>query len=356
MEEEENLVPVEENVAEQASIIVNNPVSAADPVVPVELISQLSDTVDEEPGVTRLTTEPGQEKSLDVPSDQHNYRRSKRIKLLESRKSLGKTALTSTNSELSELEVDEPQSYKEAARSKYAEQWMMAFEEEFKSLIENKSWELVPRSEIPSGSNLIGHKWIGRYKTGYGEVPARFKGRLTAVGCRQRYRIDFDFETFAPVPRAETIRAALSLMATLDMDIVQIDIKTAFLNVTLDIPIYMTQPEGLWNLGRRTTSVACRRHSTEQSRHPDSGAEDLSKFGLKPISADACIFVRFTKEEKSVLIKFVDDLAYGSTSNESLEKVSKFVSTQFEVRFLPLKRFIGFNVVRDRENRQIFIS
>ena len=62
---------------------------------------------------------------------------------------------------------------------------MKAFEEEFQSLMENKSWELVPRTAIPTNSNIIGHKWIGRCKPGYGEVPTRCKG-LTAVGKRQR--------------------------------------------------------------------------------------------------------------------------------------------------------------------------
>jgi hypothetical protein len=119
---------------------------------------------------------------------------------------------------------------------------MEAFEEEYQSLIENKSWELVLRSLIPTNSNVIGHKWIGKYKPGYGEVLARFQSRLTEVGFHQRYGIDFE-ETFTPVLRSETVRATLSLMGTLDMDIIQIDIKTAFLNPTLDKPVYMTQPE-----------------------------------------------------------------------------------------------------------------
>ena len=80
------------------------------------------------------------------------------------------------------------------------------------------------------------------------------------------------------------------------------------------------------------------------------------KFGPKPISSDSCIFVHVNKEEKSILIKFVEDLVYGSTLSSSLEKFSQFMGTEFEVRFLPLKRFIGINVVRDRSNRQIFIS
>ena len=149
-------------------------------------------------------------------------------------------------------------------------------------------------------------------------------------------------------------------MATLDMDIIQIDIKTAFLNATLDKPIYMTQPEGFIKHGKE--DHVCRLlktlYGTKQATRLWSKRleEAIRKFGLKPISADTCIFIRTSKEEKSILIKFVDDLVYGSTLGESLEKFSLFMSAEFQVHFLPLERFIGINVVRDRINRQISIS
>lgn len=94
---------------------------------------------------------PNQNNIANLISSQHNYRMSRRIQLLESKKSAGKTAWTNGSGELSELDVDQQQNYKEAVQSKYADQWMKAFEEEFQSLIENKSWELVPRSEIRNG-------------------------------------------------------------------------------------------------------------------------------------------------------------------------------------------------------------
>ena len=304
--------------AEQEEII--EPIPAAEveiiepiPAVEEEIIEPIPDVVvDGNPAVplhsveaakkdiaTPVPVVSSQNSSNNPAGVQHNYRRSRRIQLLQSKKSCGKTALTSGSGELPEPDVDEPKSYREAVQSKYAAQWMKAFEEEYQSLIENKSWELVPRSQIPTNSNVIGHKWIGKYKPGYGEVPARFKGRLTAVGCRQRYGIDFD-ETFAPVPRSETVRATLSPMVTLDMDIIQIDIKTAFLNATLDKPIYMTQPEGFIEHGKE--NHVCRLlkalYGTKQAPRLWSKRleEAIRKFVLKPISADTCIFIRSSKE------------------------------------------------------------
>ena len=44
-----------------------------------------------------------------------------------------------------------PQSLRETKQSKYADKWMAAFEEEYKSQIDNKSWELVPPSQLSAG-------------------------------------------------------------------------------------------------------------------------------------------------------------------------------------------------------------
>ena len=148
-------------------------------------------------------------------------------------------------------------------------------------------------------------------------------------------------------------------MATLDMDIIQIDIKTAFLNATLDKPIYMTQPEGFIKHGKE--DHVCRLlktlYGTKQATRLWSKRleEAIQKFGLKPISADTCIFIRTDKEEKSILIKFVDDLVYGSTLGESLEKFSQFMSAEFQVHFLPLERYIVQRSTRQKKPSNLHI-
>ena len=51
-------------------------------------------------------------------------------------------------------------------------------------------------------------------------------------------------ETFFPVAMLKSIRILLSVAASLDYEIWQMDIETAFLNDNLDKGIYMSQPEG----------------------------------------------------------------------------------------------------------------
>ena len=51
-------------------------------------------------------------------------------------------------------------------------------------------------------------------------------------------------ETFSPVAMIKSIRILLSIAAHMDYEIWQMDVKTAFLNGSLEETIYMVQPKG----------------------------------------------------------------------------------------------------------------
>ncbi|GJT81402.1 retrovirus-related pol polyprotein from transposon TNT 1-94 [Tanacetum coccineum] len=66
--------------------------------------------------------------------------------------------------------------------------------------------------------------------------------RLVVKGFSQKRGIDFD-EIFSPVVKMRSIRVVLGLAASLDLEVEQMDVKTAFLHGDLDKEIYMEQPE-----------------------------------------------------------------------------------------------------------------
>ena len=70
-----------------------------------------------------------------------------------------------------------------------------------------------------------------------------YKARLVANRYTQKEGMDYE-ETFSPVAMLKSIRILFYIAASLDYEIWQMDVKTAFLNGNLDEEIYMSQPEG----------------------------------------------------------------------------------------------------------------
>ena len=75
------------------------------------------------------------------------------------------------------IDVEEPLTFKEATKSPQAEEWIAATDEEYKSLIENETWELT---DLPEGKTKIGCKWVFKVKYDKDGGVERFKRRLVA--------------------------------------------------------------------------------------------------------------------------------------------------------------------------------
>jgi len=131
-----------------------------------------------------------------------------------------------------------PNTYLDAIQSPQADKWTVAMHEEYSALMNNNTWELRP---LPPGRKAIATRWIFKLKyTADGEVD-RYKARWVAKGFSQQYGINYN-ETFAPVMRMENLRLLLAIATTLDLEIKQVDVNSAFLQADLDEEIYITQP------------------------------------------------------------------------------------------------------------------
>lgn len=97
---------------------------------------------------------------------------------------------------------------------------------------------------IPKEKKAIGCKWVYVKKKGVpGKDSIRYKARLVAEGYAQKEGIDYN-EVFSHVVKHSSIRILLALVAQFDLELAQLDVKTAFLHGTLNKEIYMTQPDG----------------------------------------------------------------------------------------------------------------
>nr|GFD19733.1 retrovirus-related Pol polyprotein from transposon TNT 1-94 [Tanacetum cinerariifolium] len=98
------------------------------------------------------------------------------------------------------------------------------------SLHENNTFELV---KLPKGKRALKNKWVYKLKTEEHTSRPRYKARLVVKGFSQKRGIDFD-EIFSLVVKMGSIRVALGLAASLDLEVEQMDVKTAFLYGDLD--------------------------------------------------------------------------------------------------------------------------
>ncbi|KAL7292283.1 hypothetical protein TKK_0013894 [Trichogramma kaykai] len=105
----------------------------------------------------------------------------------------------------------DPVTFKQAMKSRESQSWQAAIDEELKSMTENNIWTLVDR---PLQENII-------------------DSRLVVRGFKDTN--DYELrETYAPVSRMTVIRSVLAIINKYDLEALQLDVKTAFLNGTLE--------------------------------------------------------------------------------------------------------------------------
>jgi hypothetical protein len=102
--------------------------------------------------------------------------------------------------------------------------------EEYQSIMKNDVWEVVRR---PKENYVITSKWVYKIKHVVDGSIDKYKVRFVARGFSQQEGEDYD-ETFALVARYTSIRAIISLAASMGWSLHQMDVKNTFLNGVIE--------------------------------------------------------------------------------------------------------------------------
>ncbi|KAJ4723712.1 Retrovirus-related Pol polyprotein from transposon TNT 1-94 [Melia azedarach] len=230
---------------------------------------------------------------------------------------------------------NEPSTYKETVTCTESTQWLAAIGDEMESLHKNQTWELTKR---PRDRKIVTCKWVYKKKEGETSVEGiKYKVRVVARGFTQREGVDYN-EIFLPVVRHTSIRVLLAIVAHQDLELEQLDVKTAFLHRELEEEIYMTQPDGFQVPGKE--DYVCKLKK--------------SLYGLKQSLR------QWYKRFDSYMIEIGytrNDMLIAAENKSDVQKLKDLLSVEFEMKDLGVARkILGMEIYRDRSKNKLFLS
>ncbi|CAI7872963.1 unnamed protein product [Closterium sp. NIES-53] len=211
---------------------------------------------------------------------------------------------------------------KEALASWKGEAMKADMDEEIHSLIGMGTWELVER---PRGVNIMKNRWVLTTKYCINDTVECEKARLVVKGFTQVYGADYE-ETYLLVSSYVTLRIFLSIVAILDLNMMQLDMKNAFLQSKLDWVLYMYQPD-----------------------YFDDGTSRVCKLlkSLYELKQSPLLWYRTLD---------IDDLLVASNSTAMQKELKELLEAAFELREIsPVAKYLGLEIVRDMPARKLWL-
>ncbi|KAK9074591.1 hypothetical protein SSX86_007189 [Deinandra increscens subsp. villosa] len=263
---------------------------------------------------------------------------------------------------LNEADLDigkynDPTSYNEAISSDQSSKWNEAMIDELDSMSKNNVWELV---ELPKGVKPIGCKWVYKTKLDPNGNIERHKARLVAKGYNRKEGIDYQ-ETFSPVSRKDSLRIVMASVAHFDLELHQMDVKTAFLNGDLHEDVFMTQPEGFKSEGQE--HLVCKLKKSIYGLKQASRQwylkfdEVMKRNDFIKNQVDQCTYLKMSGSNFVILVLYVDDILLASNNLDLLHESKRLLSHHFDMKDLGEASYvIGIEIHRDRANGTLGLS
>lgn len=254
-------------------------------------------------------------------------------------------------------QVRDPLTVTEALSSPNAIQWKEAMDEEYKSLLNNNTWEITT---LPDDKHSIPCKWVFKTKTDENGDIVKYKARLVIKGCSQKPGIDYT-EVFSPVVRLASLRYLFALAVKHDLDICQMDAESAFLQGDIEEQIYMKQPP-MYENGQKENVCLLKKslYGLKQASRQWNKKIDftMKKMGLSQSKLDPCIYFRIVNENNiTFMAVYVDDLLLFTSNQETKSYIKEQLRKQFKIKdFGDLRYCIGIHVERDRKRGELYLD
>lgn len=246
-----------------------------------------------------------------------------------------------------------------AMASPDSDKWIEAMGSEVSSILQKKTWKLVPRSKA---HDVIGSRFVLCVKYGKDGEQERRKARVVAKGYFQEYGKNY-VETYAPVARIESIRLAFAIAARERMHIRQYDVTTAYLNGNLEEEVFMELPKEMKRILKHITEGQKYDHQTiklaramlQESSQDDKVCRmnkalyglkqagrawhrrldrELRNLGATPTAGDTCVYLKGKGDDRVIVLIYVDDILIMSQNLMNIEQFGASLRNLFELKEL----------------------
>ena len=180
-------------------------------------------------------------------------------------------------------------------------------------------------------------------------------------GFSQKQGIDFDV-IFSPVVKMSSIWVVLGLVASLDLRLEQLDVKTAFLHGDLKEEIYMDKLEGFKVKGKEHMVCKLKKslYGLKQAARQWYKKFDSFIVGHEytRTNADHCVYIRkFPNGKFVILLLYVDDMLIVGQDAGVIGNLKKDLFKSFDMKDLgPARQILGTQILRNRKAKKLWLS
>ncbi|PKU69447.1 Retrovirus-related Pol polyprotein from transposon TNT 1-94 [Dendrobium catenatum] len=241
-------------------------------------------------------------------------------------------------------DIVDPTTYTEAVKHAV---WRKAMAEEFLALQKQGTWELT---QAPPNTTILGCKWTFKTKWHSDGTIARYKARLVAQGNHQEYGVNY-LDTFSPVAKFPTIRAFLTIAASKNWPIHQLDVANAFLHGDIEEDIYMKQPKGFEDKTNPEMVCHLRKALYGLKQAPRQWfkmfSAHIKKIGFENGKADSSLFILRRDNIELYMVIYVDDILLTGNSSSMIAQTISQMNQKFEMKDLgTVSNFLGIQITR----------
>jgi hypothetical protein len=251
-----------------------------------------------------------------------------------------------------------PSGFRRAIDGPQADRWKEAIAKELGGLIALGTWEIVPASSMPSGSNLMNCHFVFTVKRKADGSIEKFKARLVADGNTQKFGVDFD-RVFATVVKTLTIRLVLAIAAARDYNLTSIDIRQAYLQAELKDDLYMRIPPGLPPRPGYVCKLKRSLYGLKQAGREWANlfAQFLITWGLVRSTIDICLYTYSLASKILWVLIYVDDALIVDNDKSLRSRFVHDLSARFPVEDKgELSWILNVAIRRDRSARKLILS